>query len=85
MTEKNIGLSESLEDYLEIILDLEKTHKVARTRDIAEKKGVKRGTVTGALKSLGEKGLITYEPYSFVTLTQKVQQLPRRLPGGTMC
>ncbi len=79
MTEKNIGLSESLEDYLETILDLEKTHKVARTRDIAEKIGVKRGTVTGALKSLGEKGLINYEPYSFVTLTQKGSTIAKEI------
>ena len=79
MIEKNIGLSESLEDYLETILDLEKTHKVARTRDIAEKMGVKRGTVTGALKSLGEKGLINYEPYSFVTLTQKGSTIAKEI------
>ena len=71
MAEKKIRLSESLEDYLEIILDLEKTKKVARTKDIAGKMGVKRGTVSGALKSLEEKGLINYKPYSFITLTQK--------------
>jgi len=71
VTEKNIKLSESLEDYLEIILDLEKTKKVARTKDIAEKMMVQRGTVSGALKSLEEKGLINYEPYSFITLTQR--------------
>jgi len=71
VAEKKIRLSESLEDYLEIILDLEKTKKVARTKDIAGKMGVKRGTVSGALKSLEEKGLINYKPYSFITLTQK--------------
>ncbi len=71
MAEKKIKLSESLEDYLEIILDLEKTKKVARTKDIAGKMGVKRGTVSGALKSLEEKGLINYKPYNFTTLTQK--------------
>ena len=79
MTEKNIGLSESLEDYLETILDLEKTHKVARTKDIAEKMGVKRGTVTGALKSLGEKGLINYKPYSYITLTRKGGKIAREV------
>lgn len=35
-------LSESLEDYLEVILDLEVTHKVARAKDIAEKLGIQR-------------------------------------------
>jgi len=68
MTEKMI-LSESLEDYLETILELEKTNKVARAKDIADKLGVRRGSVTGALKVLGQKKLINYEPYSFITLT----------------
>lgn len=68
---KNIELSESLEDYLEIILDLEQAQKVARAKDIAEKMGVQRGSVTSALKNLKEKKLINYEPYSFITLTPK--------------
>jgi len=71
MGENAMGLSASLEDYLEIILALERTNKVARVKDIAEKMGVLRGSVTGALKSLSEKGLINYEPYSFITLTRK--------------
>jgi DtxR family Mn-dependent transcriptional regulator len=64
-------LSESLEDYLEVILELEEESKVARAKDIAEKLGVQRGSVTGALKTLEEKALINYQPYSFITLTQK--------------
>ena len=64
-------LSENLEDYLETILMLETTNKVARVKDIAEDRGVLRGSVTGALRSLAEKGLINYEPYSFITLTRK--------------
>ena len=64
-------LSETLEDYLETILNLEDVQKVARAKDIAENMGVQRGSVTSALKSLKEKGLINYEPYSFVTLTPK--------------
>jgi DtxR family Mn-dependent transcriptional regulator len=71
VTEKKPILSESLEDYLETILDLEKTNKVARVKEIAEKMGVLRGSVTGALKNLAEKNLINYEPYSFITLTRK--------------
>lgn len=63
------NLTESMEDYLEAILALERTHKVARAKDIAERLQVKRGTVTGALKALAEKGLINYAPYSFITLT----------------
>ncbi|MDH3955606.1 MAG: metal-dependent transcriptional regulator, partial [Desulfobacteraceae bacterium] len=78
MTSKT-GLSESLEDYLEIILDLEKSNKVARAKDIAEKMGVLRGSVTGALKNLAQKGLINYEPYSFITLTQKGSAIAKEI------
>jgi Mn-dependent DtxR family transcriptional regulator len=42
---KNTVLSESLEDYLEVILALEQAHKVARVKDIAEKIGVQLGLV----------------------------------------
>ena len=65
----NTKLSESLEDYLEVILDLENTQKVARAKDIAKRLGVAQGSVTSALKNLGEKNLINYKPYSFITLT----------------
>ncbi len=76
---KKIRLSESLEDYLEVILGLEEEKKVARAKDIAEKMGVQRGSVTSALKSLEEKDLINYEPYSFVTLTETGKQIAEEI------
>jgi len=68
---KPVQLSESMENYLEVILELEKTNKVARAKEIAEKLELKKGSVTGGLKSLAEKGLINYAPYSFITLTEE--------------
>ena len=68
-------ISENLEDYLETILELEKANKVARSKEIAAKMGVMRGSVTGALKSLAERNLINYEPYSYITLTAKGKEL----------
>ncbi len=79
MAKNDARLSENLEDYLEIILSLEITNKVARVKDIAEKMGVLRGSVTGALKSLAEKGLINYEPYSYITLTRKGASIAREI------
>jgi len=76
---KGTGLSESLEDYLEVILDLEKTSKVARGKDIAERLDIKRGSVTGALKILEEKGLVNYAPYSYITLTPKGGKIAREI------
>lgn len=44
---------------------------MARSKDIADRLGVARPSVTGALKVLSEKGLVNYKPYGFVTLTDK--------------
>jgi DtxR family Mn-dependent transcriptional regulator len=79
VTDKATELSESLEDYLETILDLENTNKVARVKDIADKLGVLRGSVTGALKTLAEKDLINYEPYSYITLTRRGLAIAREV------
>jgi DtxR family transcriptional regulator, Mn-dependent transcriptional regulator len=75
-------LSSNLEDYLEAIYVLESTSRVARAKDIADRLEVSRASVTGALKALAEKGLINYEPYSYVTLTSRgkaiAQEVDRR-------
>lgn len=70
-------LSASSEDYLEAIYNLTCQHKVARSRDIAQSLNVSRASVTGALKLLCEKGLVDYEPYGFITLTEKGQKEAR--------
>ena len=72
---KEIELSENMENYLEAILDLEKTNKVARAKDIAERLELQKGSVSGALKVLKGKKLINYEPYSFITLTSKGKKI----------
>jgi len=73
------SLTESMEDYLEAILALERSNKVARAKDIAERLQVQRGTVTGALKTLAERGLINYAPYSFITLTPQGSAVAREI------
>ncbi len=73
------GLSESLEDYLEVILALEKINKVARVKDIAEKMGIQAASVSGALKNLAERKLINYEPYSYITLTTQGYAIAREV------
>ncbi len=72
---KRKQLSASLEDYLEAIYNLSQAGKVARSKDIAQNLGVATASVTGALKLLSSKGLIDYQPYGFIRLTDKgVQQ-----------
>jgi DtxR family Mn-dependent transcriptional regulator len=62
-------LSSSLEDYLEMIYVLTLESGAARAKDIAERLGVRRSSVTGALRMLSEKALVHYTPYGLVTLT----------------
>lgn len=79
MAQEKTNLSNSLEDYLEIILELENKNKVARVKDIAEGMGVLQGSVTGALKKLGERGLINYEPYNYITLTREGKTIAKEI------
>jgi DtxR family Mn-dependent transcriptional regulator len=80
MTKEN-ELSESLEDYLETILELQTTKTVARSKDIAEKMNIKRGSVTGMLKKLAAQEFINYEPYGYVTLTPSGKKIAREIEG----
>jgi DtxR family Mn-dependent transcriptional regulator len=76
----NIGhLSESLEDYIEIIYSLIENSKVARVRDIARAKDVKMSSVVSALKRLDQEGLVRYEAREFVVLTEPGTNLAQRL------
>ena len=77
--EKTIPLSESLEDYLETILDLQTRNTVARSKDIAAKLNIKRGSVTGMLKKLASQNLINYEPYGYVTLTPEGEKIAKKI------
>ena len=72
-------LTSQLEDYLEAIGELQKRDRVARAKDIAERLGVTRATVTSALRSLSEKGLINYQPYSHITLTKQGETLAQEI------
>ena len=69
MKGKTLNLSASLEDYLEAILEIAGENKVARGKDIAKLLNVTKPSVTGALQVLAKKGLVNYQPYDYVTLT----------------
>ena len=64
-------LSASLEDYLEAIYHIVQDKQAARAKDIVERLGVHNSSVTQALRSLSEKGLVNYAPYDLVTLTDE--------------
>jgi DtxR family Mn-dependent transcriptional regulator len=60
------------ENYLKAIYkQTERNKDGAYTNDIANELNVKAATVTEAFKKLGDKGLIFYEKYKAVTLTEE--------------
>jgi DtxR family Mn-dependent transcriptional regulator len=58
-----------MEDYLEAIFDLSQDKKFVRVKDIAKRLDVKMPTVTSMLKTLSGRGLVHYEKYEYVELT----------------
>lgn len=74
-------LSAKLEDYLETILRLSETRRGARTGDIAQALNVQPSTVSSALKSLKDQGLLDYEPYGAVDLTPKGRRVAEDISG----
>lgn len=76
-------ISDKLQEYVTVVLALEHRNRVARVSDIAAEMGVQMPTVTGALKHLAEHGLVNYEPYQFVTLTEPGRKLAASLVRTT--
>lgn len=75
--EESKTLSPALENYLEIIFLEEAREGAARASSIADAAGVSRSTVTSTLKALKTMGLVEYEPYSLVHLTEKGRLIGR--------
>ena len=72
-------ITETLEDYLEIILMLSLQHKIVRVRDIAKEKGVRMPTVTSALQRLSQKDLVAYEAREYVELSESGRRVADRI------
>jgi DtxR family Mn-dependent transcriptional regulator len=70
-------LSASLEDYLKAIFKVVAEKQAARAKDIAARLGVSNSSVTGALRTLADRGLINYAPYDLITLTRIGQTAAR--------
>lgn len=71
------ALSSNMEDYLEAIFHISSEKQAARAKDIADRLKVNKSSVTGALRSLSEKGYVNYAPYDIITLTDKGKVLAK--------
>ena len=67
------------QEYIEVIRDLENENKVARVKDIADRRGVSRSSVSIILNQLLKKDLIAHEQYGHVSLSQKGRRLANDL------
>lgn len=63
-------LGRSSEDYLEAIGILCRKHGSAQVSDIAQLMGVKKPSVTAAMRRLADAGLIDYHQYAPIQLTE---------------
>ena len=68
-------ISANMEDYLEAIYKLAEETGVSRVSSIAEALGVKKPSVSKALKRLQEKGLVTHTPYGSAAVTVRGKQV----------
>ena len=64
-------LTQSLEDYLEMVHMLRLANGLARVKDIAAALSVKMPSVAKAMVELKKMGLVRQEPYSGVELTEE--------------
>lgn len=64
-------LTSTMEDYLEVIYDLDNEKKIVRVKDIASRMDVKMPTVTSMLRALNDRHLVNYEKHEYVRLTDE--------------
>lgn len=68
---KSMPVTSSLEDYLEVILNLSEGKKAVRVTDIADRLSIAKPSVIQALALLKDKGLIRQNRYGPVELTDE--------------
>ena len=73
------GVTESMEDYLECIFDLESTKGYACVSDVAEALRLNRASTSIMVKRLGKLGFLRYEPYRGFALTPEGSRVAERI------
>jgi Mn-dependent DtxR family transcriptional regulator len=72
-------LTQSIEDYLERIHELIEGKGYARVSDIADELKLSRPSVSLMVQRLSRLGFVVYEKYRGITLTERGQEVARRI------
>ena len=67
----------TIEDYVELVYDLQKGKERVHTNDIASALDINPASVTEIFQKLGDEGYIDYEKYGGVTLTDKGRKVAK--------
>ncbi len=74
-------MTQSLEDYVEMIHVLVQKGSDAQVRDVASALGVTMPSVVKAIRELKKLGLVTHEPYAGIGLTPKGRRVAKLVLG----
>lgn len=74
-------LTPSMEDYIEMIYRCCKENKFIRLNKLAQNLNVRDSSASKMMKKLGELGMIKYEPYGVITLTDEGSVIGKYLLG----
>jgi DtxR family transcriptional regulator, Mn-dependent transcriptional regulator len=74
-------MTQSLEDYVEMIHVLAQKGGDAQVRDVASALGVTMPSVVKAIRELKKLGLVTHEPYAGIGLTTKGRRVAKLVLG----
>ena len=73
------ALTASMEDYIEAIYEIRDEKSAVRVKDIADRLGVTRPSVSGALQALVREKLVGHVPYDVITLTAKGEKAAKEV------
>lgn len=76
---ENTSLTSNMEDYIEQIELISRKKKVVRVKDIAKNLDIKMPSVTAAMIKLDKMGLVHYEKYAYVELTEEGKKLAAKV------
>jgi len=76
---REIKLSQSLEDYLEIMYLLKKERGNVRVKDIALRLNVSLPSVTEMIRKLAKRGFVKYKRYGIIEITTTGEAIARNI------